>query len=110
MAVELLSDVTVGEYLVERGVLPASDWIRVREFGGGVSNIVLSGHRGDLRVVVKQALPRLRVADEWLAQRERAVTQRKAVPPVEQMATGGPSRGPGGRHGACAVTLREATA
>src|SRR2546423_11631652 len=110
MAVELLSDVTVGEYLVERGVLPASDWIRVRALGGGVSNIVLSVHRGDLRVVVKQALPRLRVADEWLAKRERAITEGKALRLVEQMA---PGAVPGVRdvdEVACALTIREAPA
>ena len=32
-----------------------------------------------MRLVVKQALPRLRVADEWLAKRERAVTEAEAL-------------------------------
>jgi hypothetical protein len=31
------------------------------------------------RVVVKQALPRLRVEDEWLAKRERAINEARAA-------------------------------
>ena len=108
MAVELLSDVTVGAYLVERGVLPASDGIQVRELGGGVSNIVLSVHRGDLRVVVKQALPRLRVADEWLAKRERAITEGEALRLAEQLAPGSVPRVLDIDEVACALTIAEA--
>ncbi|SRR6266516_2489942 len=108
MAVELLSDVTVGEYLVERGVFPASDGIRVRELGGGVSNIVLSVRRGELRVVVKQALPRLRVADEWLAKRERAITEGEALRLVEQITPGSVPRVLDIDEVACALTITEA--
>jgi 5-methylthioribose kinase len=108
VAVELLSDATVGEYLVERGIFPASDGIRVRELGGGVSNIVLSVHRGDLRVVVKQALPRLRVADEWLATRERAVTEGEALRLVELITPGSVPRVLDIDRLACALTITEA--
>jgi aminoglycoside phosphotransferase (APT) family kinase protein len=48
----------------------AGDW-RVRELGGGVSNTVLLAESGGRRWVVKQALGRLRVAEEWLADRAR---------------------------------------
>ena len=60
-------------------MLPAGDSIRVEELGGGVSNVVLAVSWEDKRVVVKQALPRLRVEDEWLAKRERAVNEARAL-------------------------------
>ena len=53
--------------------------MRVEELGGGVSNIVLAVSCEDTRVVVKQALPRLRVEDEWLAKRERAINEARAL-------------------------------
>ena len=58
----LLSAETVGVYLAERGVIPPGVRVAASELGGGVSNVVLAVRAGDLRVVVKQALPRLRVA------------------------------------------------
>ena len=44
-----------------------------------MSNIVLGVEADGLSCVVKQSLPRLRVADEWLAKRERAVTEACAL-------------------------------
>jgi len=76
---ELLSVSSVGPYLQARKVLPDGDSIRVEELGGGVSNVVLAVFWGDNRVVVKQALPRLRVEDEWLAKRERALNEARAL-------------------------------
>jgi len=75
----LLSAETVGVYLAERGVIPPGVRVAASELGGGVSNVVLAVRAGDLHVVVKQALPRLRVADQWLAPRERAVGEGEAL-------------------------------
>jgi tRNA A-37 threonylcarbamoyl transferase component Bud32 len=75
----LLSPATVGEYLHSREVFAADGPLRVDELGGGVSNIVLAVSSGDTHVVVKQALPRLRVEDEWLAKRERALNEARAL-------------------------------
>jgi len=64
-------------YLVERGVVPPGETIEVAELPGGVSatviaaSIAASGHA----FVVKQALPQLRVSDEWLATPGRAETE-----------------------------------
>jgi 5-methylthioribose kinase len=85
---ELLSPATVGDYLVRRGVLPSPDGVRAHELAGGVSNIVLAASRGAERVVVKQALPRLRVADEWLAKRERALSEGEALALAERLTPG----------------------
>ncbi len=62
-------------YLADRGIIsPASVELATAEsLGGGVSNDVVRvsvpGVTGDF--VVKQSLPRLRVAQEWLADRDR---------------------------------------
>jgi 5-methylthioribose kinase len=66
-------------YLVERGLAVAADEIVARSLGGGVSNVVLDVDTGSRRLVVKQSLPRLRVEDEWLAKRERVVTEADAL-------------------------------
>ena len=66
-------------YLQARKVFRTGDSLRVEELGGGVSNIVLAVSCEDTRVVVKQALPRLRVEDEWLAKRERAINEARAL-------------------------------
>jgi aminoglycoside phosphotransferase (APT) family kinase protein len=76
---QLLSPLTVAAYLAERGVISDPVGARAHELAGGVSNVVLAVTAGSARVVVKQALPRLRVADEWLAKRERALTEAAAL-------------------------------
>lgn len=78
-ASDLLSVGTAQAYLVSRGLLDATERSSVAELGGGVSNIVLSVSTPSRAVVVKQALPRLRVEDDWLAKRERAVTEGAAL-------------------------------
>ncbi len=75
----LLSEQTVGEYLIARGIFGKAGVINAQELGGGVSNIVLAAQQGALRVVVKQALERLRVPDEWRAPRERSITEGDAL-------------------------------
>ena len=72
---DLLTADTVVDYLVGRRILEPGSATQVTELGGGVSNVVLSVRTPHLRVVVKQSLPKLRVADEWLAKRERAITE-----------------------------------
>ena len=70
---------TVVPYLVERGLIAQGRTTRVGELGGGVSCVVLDVTQGAQRIVVKQALERLRVADEWLAPTSRAVTEADAL-------------------------------
>ena len=76
---ELISAETVGEYLAERGLVEPGIRVEAVELGGGVSNVVLAVRAAGHSFVVKQALPRLRVADEWLARRERAITEGEAI-------------------------------
>jgi 5-methylthioribose kinase len=77
---ELLRATTVVDYLIGRGLLPSGSEASVVELGGGVSNVVLGvAAGGSSRFVVKQALPQLRVADTWLATRERALSEAAAL-------------------------------
>jgi 5-methylthioribose kinase len=70
-----LSETNAVEYLLGVGLIPTdrASSASARELGGGISNIVV---RVDFAselggVVVKQSLPRLRVAQEWLADQAR---------------------------------------
>jgi 5-methylthioribose kinase len=81
MKAALLSVETVAEYLAGRGVIDQAARAKAesRTLGGGVSNVVLAVKTPDTEVVVKQSLPKLRVAEEWLAKQERAITEAAAL-------------------------------
>jgi aminoglycoside phosphotransferase (APT) family kinase protein len=70
---------TVAAYLEARGVVPAGSELTVEELSGGVSGTVLAVHGPGIALVVKQALPRLRVADEWNAPARRTDTEAAAL-------------------------------
>jgi aminoglycoside phosphotransferase (APT) family kinase protein len=82
-----LDEQNVLTYLSSRGFAFAAD-SKVRQLGGGVSNVVLAVGEGPGSIVVKQALPRLRVADEWLAPRERALVEAEALDLVNAITPG----------------------
>jgi 5-methylthioribose kinase len=65
--------------LVERRVLSAEAGARVESLPGGVSADVFVLTFGDRRLVVKQPLPRLRVAQEWLSSPTRALVEAEAI-------------------------------
>ena len=69
------------DYLVRRGIARTDAAIEVAELPGGVSATVIAAQvRGsETAVVVKQALPQLRVRDEWLATPDRAETEVAAM-------------------------------
>lgn len=79
MTVELLSVNTVSEYLVDRGLLKSTVGVVVEELSGGVSNIVLSVTDGEVDMVLKQALPELKVATRWVADQRRAIVEARAI-------------------------------
>ena len=65
---------TAANYLRERGAIGPGEEVEVGELAGGVSNTVLLVHRPDdpeSDFVLKQALPRLKVQQEWLCGIER---------------------------------------
>ena len=73
MAKELLNKSTVVAYLVKRGIISGS--AEVEELTGGVSNVVLGIKSGDKDLVLKQALPQLKVAAVWKADQRRAIVE-----------------------------------
>jgi 5-methylthioribose kinase len=66
-----LSARTLGGYLRDLGVVPDDATIEVEELGWGISNLVCKATWRDGAIVVKQALPMLRVEDEWHFSRSR---------------------------------------
>jgi hypothetical protein len=58
------------DYLNAHGI--TVDAPRITELGGGVSNTVLLVEAGSQRLVVKQALGKLRVQADWFSDRGRA--------------------------------------
>lgn len=76
---DLLDTSTVGAHLARRGLVADPADVRASALGGGVSNIVLSCHVPRGRLLVKQSLGRLRVADTWLAPRTRIVSEARAL-------------------------------
>ena len=73
----LLDEVTVIPYLKERGVITGE--AIVEELTGGVSNVVLGIKTAEKDLVLKQALPQLKVAREWLADQRRAIVEADAM-------------------------------
>jgi tRNA A-37 threonylcarbamoyl transferase component Bud32 len=106
----LLSAETVGAYLVARGVFPSGEGVEARTLGGGISNVVLSVRRRETRVVVKQALPQLRVPDDWPAKRERAITEGEALGLLKTITPGSVPSVLDLDPAACALTIEEAPA
>lgn len=64
-------------YLAARGYDFSSP--SVRELGGGVSNTVLLVESGAERLVLKQALEKLRVDQDWFSDRDRALRESGAL-------------------------------
>ncbi len=75
---ELLDAGTVEAYVRRRGLTRAHT-LEVTRLGGGVSNVVFAVAGSDIRAVVKQARPKLDVAEEWLAGQDRALTEADAL-------------------------------
>jgi 5-methylthioribose kinase len=75
----------VADYVAARGIMNACE---VVELTGGVACAVFAVRGEGKRVVVKQALERFRVADEWLVPRERAATEAQALELMARLAPG----------------------
>jgi 5-methylthioribose kinase len=72
-----LQKTNAAEYLASRGM--ALEGARIRELGGGVSNTVLLVESDAGRFVLKQALGKLRVEQEWLSDRDRIFRESAAL-------------------------------
>ncbi len=74
-----LTRVSAAGWLAEHELVPPGASLDIRELAGGVSATVLAVRGPGVALVVKQALPRLRVDDEWLAGQERTETEAAAM-------------------------------
>lgn len=70
---------TLPGYLVHRGLVTADERVVVEELAGGVSCSVFGVRTPARSLVVKQALPRLRVSADWHADPERAGNEAAAL-------------------------------
>ena len=89
-----LSVASAVPYLVQQGLIPpAAARTAVAELlGGGVSNVVIRvgmGDGGDDALVLKQSLPKLRVEEDWFADRERIYRERAGIDYVRGLTGGG---------------------
>lgn len=75
----ILSPEQIEAYGRAAGVLPDGVPAEVVELSGGVSSSVLRAEAGGQCVVFKQALPKLKVRDEWTSPVGRALTEAKAA-------------------------------
>ncbi len=104
----LLSADTVVDYVRARGLLAAAG-ARVSVLGGGVSNVVLAVLPDDgPGLVVKQALPRLRVQADWRAKRERALVEAAALELLGAISPGHVPRVIDVDADVCALTIEHA--
>ena len=74
-----LTSENVAGWLEEHGLVTPGAPLDVRELAGGVSATVLAVRGPRIALVVKQALPQLRVSDEWIATQERTDTEAAAM-------------------------------
>jgi 5-methylthioribose kinase len=79
MSADLLTEQTVLSYLIEKGVISATDQAEVEVLTGGVSNVVLAITTADKKFVLKQALAELKVAEKWEADQRRAIVEANAI-------------------------------
>jgi aminoglycoside phosphotransferase (APT) family kinase protein len=70
---------TLRSHLIRRGLIGPADEVSLSSLAGGVSNDVVAVDAPGFRVVVKRALARLRVAEEWLADPARIETEGRAL-------------------------------
>lgn len=68
---------TAANYLSARGIPQAG--ARITELGGGVSNTVLLVEADGRRFILKQALGKLRVEDDWFSDRDRVFRESSAL-------------------------------
>lgn len=79
MSTELLTSDTVLTYLIEKKIISATDEAEVEVLTGGVSNVVLAITTKSQKMVLKQALAELMVAQKWEADQRRAIVEANAI-------------------------------
>lgn len=76
---KLLDHETVVAYLKDRGIFSPISSPLVEVLTGGVSNVVLAVSGDGKDLVLKQALPELKVASKWIVDQRRALVEAHAI-------------------------------
>ncbi len=79
MSTAVTPEAALAAHLAARGLVGSSAGLEVLPLAGGVSNDVVAVRGPGFDAVVKQALGRLRVAEEWLADPARLDTEGRAL-------------------------------
>ena len=79
MTTELLTPDTVLAYLISKRIISPDETAEVEVLTGGVSNIVLAISTKHKKMVLKQALAELLVAQKWEADQRRAIVEAHAI-------------------------------
>ena len=79
LALDKMDSAEIGRYLAARGALDSEAVVSVKALGGGVSNIVLMVTTPAQCMVLKQALPELRVEAYWPSRIDRALREAEAL-------------------------------
>ena len=87
MAFELTTE-TAPSWLAEHGLNPRREHLVAVELEGGVSASVIAVTGPGVSVIVKQALPQLRVADRWEANVDRTETEAAALQLLGELTPG----------------------
>lgn len=74
--------------LREHGLFGADERVEITFLSGGVSSIVVKAESHTRRVVVKQALPQLKVRDEWLSRVERSSIEARCATALSEIVPG----------------------
>jgi 5-methylthioribose kinase len=69
----------IADYLMARGIVEPGVPLSVEPLGGGVSSEIVAVRGRGLSLVVKRALPKLRVEQEWLADVARTISEANAL-------------------------------
>ncbi|MGZ4297321.1 MAG: phosphotransferase [Solirubrobacteraceae bacterium] len=76
---DLLTSATVGDDLRSVGIVPPGARVRAEDLEWGVSNVVLKVSWDEEVVVLKQSMPKLRVAADWPFDRRRTLVERDCL-------------------------------
>jgi 5-methylthioribose kinase len=69
----------LADYLAARGLVRTGASVRVDQLGGGVSSDIVAVTGPGVALVVKRALPRLKVEQEWFADARRVAVEARAL-------------------------------
>lgn len=77
--ISVSDEVALRQYLVARGVASPGEAIEIRHLSGGVSCEVARVTTPRTELVIKQALPKLRVKEDWFSDLRRIITEKDCL-------------------------------